>query len=257
MVNNKKREKEDSTSTSEDEAPVKKPVLPKSTPKIIQKKGTKSDESSEDEASPPKKPVVAAKPTPKAVQKKDGTSDDSSEDEASQKKPAPKVTPKAAPTKTETSDESSEDERPVKKGIKRPADTVLTNGSSKKVMLNGTNGTENGVHESDENSTSKSLKRRAADTSLDMGSAKKPATDTRRKSEPFRRVTGSIYDVPEKLRDNSYQHRADPWGEKANNDFKKVQGKSFRHEKTKKKRGSYAGGKISQEVNSHKFDDSD
>jgi hypothetical protein len=220
----------------------------------FRRKPCTSDDSSEEEA-PPKKP--AAKVTPKAVQKKDGTSDESSENEAPAKKPAVKVTPKAALKKDKTSDESSEDEKPVKKGIKRPADTVLTNGSSKKVMLNGTNGTENGVHESDENSTSKSLKRRAADTSLDMGSAKKPATDTRRKSEPFRRVTGSIYDVPEKLRDNSYQHRADPWGEKANNDFKKVQGKSFRHEKTKKKRGSYAGGKISQEVNSHKFDDSD
>jgi len=33
-----------------------------------------------------------------------------------------------------------------------------------------------------------------------------------------------------------------------------LQGKSFRHEKTKKKRGSYRGGSINTGVNSIKFD---
>ena len=61
-------------------------------------------------------------------------------------------------------------------------------------------------------------------------------------------------DIPMKLRDNSYQQKADPWGAKAFNDLKNVQGKNFRHEKTKKKRGSYAGGAISLEINSIKFD---
>jgi nucleolin len=45
------------------------------------------------------------------------------------------------------------------------------------------------------------------------------------------------------------------WGERANHDLKFSRGKSFRHEKTKKKRGSYRGGQISMEVNSIKFDD--
>jgi len=44
------------------------------------------------------------------------------------------------------------------------------------------------------------------------------------------------------------------WGEQANNVLKWVKGKNFRHEKTKKKRGSYRGGNISMEVNSIKFD---
>ena len=35
----------------------------------------------------------------------------------------------------------------------------------------------------------------------------------------------------------------------------KVRGKDFRHEKTKKKRGSYKGGPISTSCNSFKFDD--
>lgn len=45
------------------------------------------------------------------------------------------------------------------------------------------------------------------------------------------------------------------WGERANHDLIHTKGKSFRHEKTKKKRGSYKGGAISFEVNSIRFDD--
>ena len=44
------------------------------------------------------------------------------------------------------------------------------------------------------------------------------------------------------------------WGDRANRDLKHTQGKSFRHEKTKKKRGSYAGGPVDMGVNSIKFD---
>lgn len=38
------------------------------------------------------------------------------------------------------------------------------------------------------------------------------------------------------------------WGEKANQDLKYTRGKSFRHEKTKKKRGSYRGGQDRKSV---------
>lgn len=44
------------------------------------------------------------------------------------------------------------------------------------------------------------------------------------------------------------------WGHKAYNDLKDTRGKNFRHEKTKKKRGSYSGGVISTDVNSIKFE---
>lgn len=45
------------------------------------------------------------------------------------------------------------------------------------------------------------------------------------------------------------------WGEKANKDLIVTKGKSFRHEKTKKKRGSYRGGAIdTSQVHSIKFD---
>lgn len=46
------------------------------------------------------------------------------------------------------------------------------------------------------------------------------------------------------------------WGEKANDVLKHTRGKSFRHEKTKKKRGNYKGGAIdSVAVHSVKFED--
>lgn len=44
------------------------------------------------------------------------------------------------------------------------------------------------------------------------------------------------------------------WGERANFDLKHTKGKSFKHEKTKKKRGSYRGGAIDMSVNSYKFE---
>jgi len=47
------------------------------------------------------------------------------------------------------------------------------------------------------------------------------------------------------------------WGEKANESLKHTQGKSFRHEKTKKKRGSYKGGAIDTGVHSFTFNDSE
>lgn len=47
------------------------------------------------------------------------------------------------------------------------------------------------------------------------------------------------------------------YGFKASEKLSKVRGKDFRHEKTKKKRGSYRGGEISMNSYSVKFDDSD
>ena len=48
------------------------------------------------------------------------------------------------------------------------------------------------------------------------------------------------------LRDNTYvgTFGAAGWGARANDVLSKVRGKDFRHEKTKKKRGSYRGGAI-------------
>lgn len=80
------------------------------------------------------------------------------------------------------------------------------------------------------------------------------------KNVPFRRVKEECIFVPNQFRNNSFEAKrgsSGDWGEKANRDLKYTQGKSFRHEKTKKKRGSYRGGSINTSVNSIKFENSD
>ncbi|MCP9264106.1 Eukaryotic translation initiation factor 2-alpha kinase 1 [Dirofilaria immitis] len=78
----------------------------------------------------------------------------------------------------------------------------------------------------------------------------------RLQNEPFRRVKISKDELEDKFRDNSYRTKTyDQWGKKAYEDMKNVQGKGFRHEKTKKKRGSYGGSgtKIDTSCHSIKF----
>lgn len=61
----------------------------------------------------------------------------------------------------------------------------------------------------------------------------------------------------ERLKDNSYEGTFgyDGWGYKANEVLKHTRGKGFRHEKTKRKRGSYRGGAIDDTaVRSIKFE---
>lgn len=86
----------------------------------------------------------------------------------------------------------------------------------------------------------------------------------KRRSSPFRRVkdttvTDLLSSSDPRFLDNSYHAFRDglgegDWADKAASDFRTVKGKNFRHEKTKKKRGSYRGGKISTGVNSIKFE---
>jgi nucleolin len=66
--------------------------------------------------------------------------------------------------------------------------------------------------------------------------------------------------VDPRLQDNSYFAKGGAqgsFGERANLDLIKTRGKSFRHEKTKKKRGTYRGGQIDMNSHSIKFSDSD
>lgn len=51
--------------------------------------------------------------------------------------------------------------------------------------------------------------------------------------------------------------QVDPYGAKASEILVQVRGKDFRHEKTKKKRGTYKGGEITMGVHSIKFNLSD
>jgi len=75
---------------------------------------------------------------------------------------------------------------------------------------------------------------------------------------PFRRVKTEEVEVDQKFADNSFDAKRGArgsWGERASKDLIHTRGKSFRHEKTKKKRGNYRGGAITMEVNSIRYDD--
>jgi nucleolin len=85
---------------------------------------------------------------------------------------------------------------------------------------------------------------------------KKSSKKVQDQSTRFARI-GEDIEVDHRLQDNSFEAKRGArgsWGEKANKDLKFTKGKSFRHEKTKKKRGTYRGGAIDTSVNSIKFD---
>ncbi|KAF7837971.1 suppressor protein SRP40 isoform X1 [Senna tora] len=92
-------------------------------------------------------------------------------------------------------------------------------------------------------------------------SQKKQASVEQKAPKAFQRV--KIDDVKfadERLQDNSYWAKdgaESGYGAKAEEILGQVRGRGFRHEKTKKKRGSYRGGQIDLESHSIKFNYSD
>lgn len=84
-----------------------------------------------------------------------------------------------------------------------------------------------------------------------------PKASQKTANVPFRRIREEDIEVDQRLANNSFDAKLGAhgdWGQKANDVLRFTKGKSFRHEKTKKKRGSYRGGAISTSVNSIKFD---
>lgn len=73
-----------------------------------------------------------------------------------------------------------------------------------------------------------------------------PKKKLRKQNESFRRVKEEEVYVDPSLADNTYEGTfgASGWGAKASKDLIVTRGKSFRHEKNKRKRGSYRGGEI-------------
>ncbi|XP_047954651.1 nucleolar and coiled-body phosphoprotein 1-like isoform X1 [Salvia hispanica] len=104
--------------------------------------------------------------------------------------------------------------------------------------------------------------------SNEMGksSQKKSASKQPKSSEPttakaFQRVKiDEVEFVDDRLQDNSYWAKDGAetgYGAKAQEVLGQVKGRGFRHEKTKKKRGSYRGGQIDLQSHSVKFNYSD
>ncbi|XP_057545446.1 uncharacterized protein LOC130824451 [Amaranthus tricolor] len=108
-------------------------------------------------------------------------------------------------------------------------------------------GSVNGVLENDKKESWSKDK-----TKLSNGSS-----EPRSAANAFRRVKEEEVEfVDERLQDNSYWAKdgaESGYGAKAQEVLGQVRGKGFRHEKTKKKRGSYRGGQIDLESHSIKF----
>ncbi|KAF8102620.1 hypothetical protein N665_0198s0315 [Sinapis alba] len=91
--------------------------------------------------------------------------------------------------------------------------------------------------------------------------SEKGLSNSKEPKKPFQRVNvEEIIFTDDRLKDNSYWAKdgADSgYGAKAQEVLGQVRGRGFRHEKTKKKRGSYRGGEIDLQSHSVKFEYSD
>ncbi|KAG2622135.1 suppressor protein SRP40-like [Panicum virgatum] len=118
----------------------------------------------------------------------------------------------------------------------------------------------------EDNTANQSLTNGFAEDKTNQDSNIKPSKRQKHSSEPktvnaFQRV--KLEDVKfadERFQDNSYWAKSGAetgYGAKAQEILGQVRGRGFRHEKTKKKRGTYRGGQIDLQTHSIKFDNSD
>ncbi|KAM3182922.1 hypothetical protein ACTXT7_011361 [Hymenolepis weldensis] len=252
-------------------------------PAVQQQK--KEDSSSKDEA-PAKKPVVAAagksaatavvtkKPAVQQQKKEDSSSSESSSDSNSEykssgvalssfpgllpsKRPRFNVSSDSAvcspPSKNTALDQPSMTDIPlsaVKSCMKRPTDDSLFN-RSPIPMKRGR--TDNSGYEN----CRKSLPARLSNGSCDAPAYfNKSSTQSPKVNAPFLRYANR---VPESVHffegDNFHSRRQllGEVGERADRNLLGTRGKSFRHEKTKEKRGTRSNGPISTKVASYQF----
>lgn len=164
--------------------------------------------------------------------------------------------------KLDKTEEDGEDTKEKKeKSADKKSKTKKKDKKKKKKIIAGDDSEENEKDKSDDEIIDKKTNEQDNDQLEENNiNDENTAPKQQLKNAPFRRVISESVDVPNNLRDNSFEAKigaSGDWGEKANLDLKYTKGKSFRHEKTKKKRGSYKGGNINTSVNSIKFDDSD
>ncbi|CAN6335049.1 unnamed protein product [Urochloa humidicola] len=116
------------------------------------------------------------------------------------------------------------------------------------------------------NTANQSLTNGFAEDKTNQDSDVKPSKRQKHSSEPktvtaFQRVKlEEVKFADERLQDNSYWAKGGAetgYGAKAQEVLGQVRGRGFRHEKTKKKRGTYRGGQIDLQTHSIKFDNSD
>ncbi|KAF7251373.1 hypothetical protein EG68_08527, partial [Paragonimus skrjabini miyazakii] len=228
---------------------VKKSVPPAVTPSGVKRAAESSSDSdsSDDDAVPvvsKSKPVAVGKPTVGVVKKS----------------VPPAVTPsgvKRAAESSSDSDSSDDDAVPVVFPAYANSYVLSTRGKRLRVGNSSCMHSAEGVPLNSSGVGRKSCPSAFSHTEQSVGETTN-GQSFRRNSTPFRRVSDDMVSLHPRLSDNSFHakpHSQGTWGERANRDFMYTSGKSFKHEKTKKKRGTYQGGSLSTEACSFKFED--
>ncbi|XP_039215937.1 nucleolar and coiled-body phosphoprotein 1 [Crotalus tigris] len=247
---------------------------------VHKKKGTKAVKTAPKSSTPVSKPKSSesssssseeeTQPTQKAASKLSG--------------PSSLVNSKQSPAESRTSSESSSDEqfkvserrerkreqnncKAAKKALKPSANLVGKTPASKtstSEALNTANSSSSDEEATKEAGLSPKKRKRKNEQELETPDIKKmkarsPHTfpKSKQQSSPFRRIRSEEIEIDMRVANNSFDAKKGAmgdWGEKANDVLRFTKGKSFRHEKTKKKRGSYCGGTISTQINSIKFE---
>lgn len=212
----------------------------------------------------------------------DSDSDSSSEDEIPAPVPAAGNKRKLAESSDSSeSDSDSEAKKPKAKQAAAPAQKkrkVESDSSDSDSESESDSDSDSSDSEAEREETIKRLKAREEERKVKAEEAAKAAAEwmatasvapqpknsknkaVRSPGEAFKRVDSEVWgkEVIQGLEDNSYEKAfgQDGYGAKASAVLMTVRGKDFRHEKTKKKRGSYRGGEINVgAVNSFKYDD--
>ncbi|XP_074615920.1 uncharacterized protein LOC141875515 isoform X2 [Acropora palmata] len=256
--NNKQAQSSDESSSC-NESDSEPTVMPKNSSKLTSAKLGQNEKSLERKQN--LNPVKQASKN-KVIQRSTDSSDESSssedsEDELSKNEASSTsnnliTKNQSSSSEEESSDDDDDDIHDDDDGVKSKSNLkakVKEGATSKAISNNRLNGTVK-----EEKNQQKSLHKPQASTPA--SNSKVNVKDGGSKTS-FRRVKEEDIAVDPRLKDNSFEAKAGSrgdWGEKANKDLKFVKGKSFRHEKTKKKRGSYRGGQISTGIHSIKFD---
>jgi len=222
----KKGKKRKAAEKSEDSQTGKQKKKQKVEPKKEPQEGkTQKSDGMDISKSEDKKPAKATKKEKKEAkdEKKEAKKEEKEEKTEEKKEEKKESLPEQA------KEETTSDKKKAKKAKK------LKNSKSEATSENGADASE-AAQEGDS----------AAETSQNSeGKKEKKEKGVNR----FQRIDSSKIKVADRLADNSYYAKGgESWGAKAQQDFGVVKGDRFRHEKTKKKRGSYRGGPISMAV---------
>ncbi|XP_010483210.1 PREDICTED: nucleolar and coiled-body phosphoprotein 1-like [Camelina sativa] len=159
-----------------------------------------------------------------------------------------KVSKKRKRSEPEETKEETEDDDEESKRRKKEEKVVEEDKGVQETPVKQTDIQENGNAEKTE----------AKSTNQKSG---KGLSNSKEPKKPFQRVNADeVVFTDERLKDNSYYglpNAKDGYGLKAQEILGQVRGRDFRHEKTKKKRGSYRGGQIDLQSHSIKFENSD